>query len=176
MTQFKCKICGAEFEQKSRYERHMLTSHPEPAPSAADVEKMLAGINFPKNKKELIKYTKENSENKKAQKLIEDLPDRNYRDAAEITRALGEIKTYTKKPQYQPSKLGGKRAMETKNTPSAAKISASFEGIKLPKNKKELVEYSKKSDKETQKIIKQFPEKDYHTMADITKAIHEIKS
>ena len=50
MPQFKCSICGDGFEQKSRLQRHIDTSHPPQAPSAADVEKVLAGIDYPKTK------------------------------------------------------------------------------------------------------------------------------
>jgi hypothetical protein len=32
-------MCGKGFDQKSRLERHVETSHPKPAPSAADLEK-----------------------------------------------------------------------------------------------------------------------------------------
>jgi hypothetical protein len=56
-SQFTCQICGQEYEQKSRLERHVLTSHPEPAPSAANVEKALSGIRFPKSKEEILSYT-----------------------------------------------------------------------------------------------------------------------
>ncbi|HJY14480.1 MAG TPA: hypothetical protein VJ225_00525 [Nitrososphaeraceae archaeon] len=38
-SQFNCSICGDGFEQKSRLERHIATSHPPSAPSAADVER-----------------------------------------------------------------------------------------------------------------------------------------
>jgi macrodomain Ter protein organizer (MatP/YcbG family) len=34
-------MCGKGFDQKSRLERHVETSHPKPAPSAADLEKAL---------------------------------------------------------------------------------------------------------------------------------------
>ena len=52
--QFTCQICGQEYEQKSRLERHVLTAHPEPAPSAANVEKVLSGIKLPKSKDEIF--------------------------------------------------------------------------------------------------------------------------
>jgi hypothetical protein len=56
MSQFTCSICGQGFEQKSRLERHIATSHPLQAPSAADVEKVLAGIQYPKTKQEVVQY------------------------------------------------------------------------------------------------------------------------
>jgi hypothetical protein len=46
MTQFTRSICGQGFEQKSRLERHLTTSHPPQAPSAADVKKVLSGIQY----------------------------------------------------------------------------------------------------------------------------------
>lgn len=55
-SQFTCQICCQGFEQKSRLERHILTSHPNPAPSAADVGKALSRIRFPKSKENIIKY------------------------------------------------------------------------------------------------------------------------
>jgi len=51
MAQFTCSVCGDGFEQKSRLRRHMDTAHPPQAPSAADVEKVLADIDYPKNKR-----------------------------------------------------------------------------------------------------------------------------
>jgi hypothetical protein len=42
-SQFTCTICGDGYNEKSRLDRHMATSHPPSAPSAAEVEKALAG-------------------------------------------------------------------------------------------------------------------------------------
>ena len=101
-SQFTCQICGQGFEQKSKLERHVLTSHPEPAPSAADVEKALTGIRFPKSKNEIINYISSRQESKiKEEKelfdLIKSLPKRTYRDSAEIAIVIGEIKSGRKK-------------------------------------------------------------------------------
>jgi len=52
--QFTCAICDDGFEQRSRLERHMATSHPPSAPSAADVEKALSGIQYQKSKEGLV--------------------------------------------------------------------------------------------------------------------------
>ena len=50
--------------KKSRLERYILTAHPEPAPSAANVEKALSGIRFPKSKDEILSYTSSKQETK----------------------------------------------------------------------------------------------------------------
>ena len=94
--QFTCQICGQEYEQKSRLERHVLTAHPEPAPSEANVEKVLSGIKFPKSKDEILSYTSSKQETKVNEDLldlIQNLPERIYRESAEMAIALGEIKS-----------------------------------------------------------------------------------
>ncbi len=63
MPQFTCSICGDGFEQKSRLQRHIDTSHPPQAPSAADIEKALAGIDYPKNKEDLVQYAHQKNVN-----------------------------------------------------------------------------------------------------------------
>ncbi|HEU4443511.1 MAG TPA: DUF2795 domain-containing protein [Nitrososphaeraceae archaeon] len=92
--QFTCPMCGKGFDQKSRLERHVETSHPKPAPSAADLEKALSGIDYPKTKQELVQYAAQNiySLQEELLDLILSLPNRTYRNAADVAKALGEIK------------------------------------------------------------------------------------
>ncbi len=52
--QIICAIFGDGFEQRSRLERHMSTSHPPNAPSAANMEKALSGIQYPNKKEGLV--------------------------------------------------------------------------------------------------------------------------
>src|SRR5215208_4994539 len=92
-SQFSYNICGDGFEQKSRLERHMATSHQPQAPSAADLEKALSKIHYPKTKEELIEYASHKSSNEELLNLIKSLPDRIYRDSAEIAISLGELKS-----------------------------------------------------------------------------------
>lgn len=117
-SQFTCKICSQGFEQKSRLHRHMLTSHPEPAPCIADVEKILSNITFPKSKREIVDFL--NSRHIPELKnellnLVNNLPNRKYRDSAEIAQVIGEIKSEKKvkspkevESSLPPSKKGGK--------------------------------------------------------------------
>ena len=148
-SQFTCQICGQGFEQKSRLERHVITSHPEPAPSAADVEKALAGIRFPKSKDEIISYISSRQKEPKVKEeelfdLIESLPDRTYRDSAEVAIAIGEKKSGRKKirntqeveSSEPPSKKGGR--MAASSSISAATLAKALSGIDLPQSKEKI--------------------------------------
>jgi Protein of unknown function (DUF2795) len=195
-SQFTCQICGQGFEQKSKLERHVLTSHPVPAPSTADVEKALAGIRFPKFKNEIINYitsSKQESKVKEEEKelfdLIDSLPERTYRDSAEVAIAIGEIKSGRKKirsskevESYEPpSKKGGRIALSSSSI-SAATLAKALSGIDLPQSKENLNKYINKNidkmDKDMQleilKVFENLPEKDYKDMADIEKEISKI--
>jgi len=93
VNQFVCPYDGEVFDQKSRYERHLASAHPQQAPSAADVEKALAGIDYPKTRNELVAYGAARlPPDSPVLDLIRSLPDRVYRDAADVAIGLGEIK------------------------------------------------------------------------------------
>jgi Protein of unknown function (DUF2795) len=192
-SQFTCQICGQGFEQKSKLERHVLTSHPEPAPSAADVEKALAGIRFPKSKNEIINYISSRQESKiKEEKelfdLIKSLPKRTYRDSAEVAIAIGEIKNGRKKirsakkveSSEPPSKKGGRIAVTS--SISAATLAKALSGIDLPLSREYVNKYIRKNiakmDQDMQseilKVFDRLPKKDYKDMADIEKEVHKI--
>ena len=93
--QFECSICGQGFEQKSRLERHMASSHPPQAPSAADVENVLSGIHYPKSKEDLVQYASQKASTigQDLFNLIKSLPSRTFRDSADVAVALGELKS-----------------------------------------------------------------------------------
>src|SRR5436309_12684626 len=94
-SQFTCVVCGQGFEQKSRLQRHIDTSHPPSAPSAADLEKVFSGTEYPKTREGLIDYASQKLSiiGKDLYDLIRSLPARTYRDSAEIAIALGELKS-----------------------------------------------------------------------------------
>lgn len=195
-SQFTCQICGQGFEQKSRLERHVITSHPKPAPSAADVEKALSGIRFPKSKDEIISYISSRQgepkvkEEKELVDLIESLPDRTYRDSAEVAIAIGEIKSGRKKirsaqeveSSEPPSKKGGR--MAATSSISASTLAKALSGIDLPQSKEKINKYVNKNitkmsnNKDMQskilKVFERLPKKDYKDMADIEKEISKI--
>ena len=91
--QFGCTFCGKGFEQRSKLERHIDTAHPPSAPSAADVQRILSGVKYPKAKQEVeqIALQRASSGSPQLLILIGSLPDRIYRDSAEVGVALGEL-------------------------------------------------------------------------------------
>jgi hypothetical protein len=64
--------------------------------SASAIAKIFSGIEFPKDKNELVDYAKENKENVETSdeiiEVIKELPDRKYHNMADIEKALGEIR------------------------------------------------------------------------------------
>ena len=191
-SQFTCSICGNGFEQKSTLERHMATSHPPQAPSAADVERVLSGIEYPKTKEDLVQYTSQKSSTigQELFELIKSLPERTYRDSAEVAIALGELKSGKKVrsakevgASEQPSKRGGWAAV-TSLSISAATIAKVLSGIDFPKSKNNLKEYAgyqlRKADeiedsKTIMDIIDSLPDREYSNMAEVEHEIGKIK-
>ncbi len=171
MAQFNCPICNEGFNQKSRLERHVMTSHPAQASSAADMESALSGADFPLRKTDLLELARSNNQ---STDLLQQLPDEEYRDAAEVARALGEVKSHTPASQHQPSKLVGESAMQA---PSAARIASLFEGITFPASADDLKNHVRnKADESTLQIVERFRSKTYHSMADVTKELENVNA
>lgn len=188
-SQFTCVVCGQGFEQKSRLQRHMDTSHPPRAPSAADLEKVFSGIKYPKTKEGLVDYASQKLSviGNDLYDLIESLPTRTYRDSAEVAIALGELKSgkgFRSREKVeqaeQPSKKGGRAAAN--QSISAAAIAKVLSGVDFPKTRESLKQYATKniSEIETQfpnellNVIDQLPDRKYHNMADVEKSVRDV--
>jgi hypothetical protein len=190
-SQFTCSICGDGFEQKSRLERHIATSHPPSAPSAADVEKVLSGIQYPKTKEDLVQYAsqKVSITGQELFELINSLPERTYRDSADVATALGELKSGKEvrtakeaEATEQPSKRGGRTAVISSSI-SAATIAKVLSGINFPKSKDSLKEYAKEHISKAEvedleavlKVLDELPTREYTNMADVEREVGRIK-
>jgi hypothetical protein len=185
--QFKCPFCGKGFEQKSKLNRHTETAHPPSAPSAADLERLLGGIKYPKSKQELQSFATQRITKGSPELLIlvSSLPDRIYRDAAEVGIALGELKS-GKRPRSSaqmaklepPSKRGGKNALMSSSI-SAARIASMLKGIDFPKSKRSVILYARKQSDDSSEgiisVLRMISDKTYKNMAELEKEIGKIK-
>jgi hypothetical protein len=176
MAQFVCPYDGEVFEQKSRYERHLASAHPPSAPSAADVEKALAGIDYPRPRDELVAYAAARLQaDSPVLDLIRSLPDRVYRDAADVARGLGEIKD---KRATAPSHRGG--AAAASRAVSAASLARLLAGIDLPADSGAILRHARANRDRVAaadqiiKVLEQLPKRTYRTMADIEKQVGKL--
>jgi hypothetical protein len=186
MAQFVCKLCGKGFEQKSRYERHMASSHPPRATSAADLEEALAGIDFPKSKPELVAYASQRlPPGSEVLDALDALPDRVYRDAAEVGVAFGEAKAPGPPRSAEdvaasepPGQRGGRAAAN--EAVSAAAVAKMLGGIDFPRSKAELVAHaehnrSRMADPEgVLRVLRHLPQRRYTDMADVEVEVGKI--
>ena len=187
MAQFTCKVCGDGFEQKSRFERHMATSHPKMAPSAADIEKALSGIQYPRTKEELVNYASGRVSNEELMNIIKSLPTREYRDSADVAIALGEVKqkqgirSAEEVSKTQAPGTKGGRAAATSSV-SAAAVAKVLSGVDFPKNKGELSDYAQKHMTDVEvadpqriiSVIESLPDREYQNMADVEKSVGQV--
>lgn len=174
MAQYRCEICGAQFDTLSEYGRHMQTSHPERAPSAADLEQALSGIDYRASRDALARHARDNGADETAD-IVEQLPDRDYRDAADLARAFGAIRAHQQKPTDQPSRRGGEAAMQTESL-SAARVASLFSGMAFPASAEDLRSHARAqaSDREMD-LISRLPDRRYGDMADVAKAFGAVK-
>jgi hypothetical protein len=179
MAQFNCPFCGEGFEQKSRYERHLAEAHPAPAVTAADLETTLAGIAFPADKRALVAHAAHRlPADAEVLRALEALPERTYRDAAEVAIAFGESKAggtprtaRAVAAEEPPSRRGG-RAAATEAV-SAAAVAKALGGIDFPKSKAQLVAYAARvaTGEEIVRLLERLPERRYADMAELFRAL-----
>ena len=170
MARFICDICGDEFEQRSRYEQHRQTSHPRQAVSAADIEKALKGVTFPQGRDALCEAI--DDEDREVRRIVARLPAGEYRDAAEVARAFGELRSHETLPDDQPSKTGGERALQA---PSAARFASLFAGLRFPASRDELKAHARgRASDEELRTLEAFGEHTYESMADVARELGRV--
>jgi hypothetical protein len=187
LAQFVCPFCGKGFEQKSKIRRHIQTAYPPAAPSAADIERVLKGIRYPKTKEELFEIATRGISTATPELLdiIDSLPSRNYRDSADVAIALGELKSgkrprseFTMSKLEAPSKKGGGMALKSGNI-SAARIARVLKGISFPKSKRGIIMHVRKQ-KDSYKrdiisVLQNITDKKYQNLVQVEKEIGRVK-
>jgi hypothetical protein len=168
-------------------QRHTDTAHPPSAPSAADIERLLKGVRYPKSKDELEDVAKQRASSGSPEllMLIGSLPDRTYRDSADVAVALGELKS-GKQPRSAssiarleaPSKKGGRSALKSPKI-SAARIARVLKGITFPKSKSGIIAHVRKQDdskkEEIISVLRRISDKKYQNLVQLEKEIGKVK-
>jgi Protein of unknown function (DUF2795) len=162
----------------------MATSHPKRAPSAADIEKTLSGIQYPRTKEELVNYALGRISDEELMNIIKSLPPREYRDSADVAIALGEVKQKQGIRSAQevakteaPGAKGGKAAATS--SVSAAAVAKVLSGVDFPKNKDELKDHAQKhmtymevtDPQRILTVIDNLPHREYQSMADVEESL-----
>ncbi|MDX1648467.1 MAG: DUF2795 domain-containing protein, partial [Myxococcota bacterium] len=104
--------------------------------------------------------------------VLAELPERTYRDAAEVARALGALRRHEAKPSHAPSRLGGERALEA---PSAARVASLLRGIDFPASGAELRAHARgEASEEEMALLERFGEGPFHDMAEVEEELGRV--
>ncbi|MFP4444572.1 MAG: DUF2795 domain-containing protein, partial [Spirochaetia bacterium] len=165
--EYICPACGKSFDSRSVFTRHLQTSHPEKAVSAADIEKAIAGIDFPQTRGGVLNYAGEKGVEDRVLEAIENLPDKTYHDAAEFAASYQEAVTGKPKRMRKPP---SRKAVESG---SAAGLAKALEGLAMPADKKAILNHAKNKNAQESVLekVKKLPDREYHTMADVMKGL-----
>jgi hypothetical protein len=185
--QFTCPFCGKGYNQTSKLQRHIQTAHPPSAPSAADVERVLKGVSYPKTKEELFEIATQRASTASPDllDLIDSLPKRNYRDSAEVAIGLGELKRGKRfrslavtSQSEAPSKKGGRKALKSTKI-SATRIGRVLKGINFPVSKRSLIMHVRRQHdpqkEEIISILRRISDKKYLKLVQLEKEIGMVK-
>lgn len=170
-AQYTCEICGRAFENASSYDRHRETAHPESAVSAADLEDATRGVSYPADPGELAEQAQQNEADPTVLETIDDLPDREFRDAADL--AVGFQQSVTQKGR-KPKKAPSAKALEST---SAAALAQALKGVDLPTRPDALREHAADNgaDDSILELLGALPDRRYHDLSEVEKGFSEAK-
>ena len=170
--EYPCEICGKKFDNESGYRSHLDTSHPEQAVSAADIESALSGADYPADRDELAGYAEKKGDDERIPETIRELPDRTYRDAADV--AVGFQESITGR-EHGSEKPPSRKSLESA---SAAALAKALDGIDLPASPDEIKKHAEKAraDQAILEAIGSLPDRSYQDVAEIEKGFSEATS
>ncbi|WP_277809731.1 DUF2795 domain-containing protein [Chromohalobacter canadensis] len=96
-------------------------------------------------------------------------------EAGKFTQS--QMEPETREPESDPSKGGERGGKAARNTSSAAGVAHALKGVDFPCNKADLIKQAKANhaDDDVLKVLDEFPQRQYETMADIQKAVGEVR-
>lgn len=135
--------------------------------SPIEVEKYLAGIDYPASRQDLIDQAEKNEAGGDVMETITNLPDQTYSSPIDVSRAMaGE--------EVSPGKHtpGAGQGMAV----SAADVQSSLRGIDYPAGKEGVIEQAQKNkaSSEVIEILKKIEDKEFHSAADLSSALGKV--
>jgi len=158
-----CPHCGRTFSTGPELRQHLEASHPEQAPSAADLEAALGGVRFPARREDL--EAEVTDEPASLQRLVKALPDRTYRDAADVSVALHDaVSGEDTRSSEAPSSRGGAAS-------PATAVARALSGIDLPAEPEAIQAHARGAGREVESLLAELPPGRYRDLAEIQAAL-----
>ncbi|MEH2034792.1 DUF2795 domain-containing protein [Nostoc sp.] len=125
-----------------------------PKLNPVQLQKNLNQVNYPLNKKSLVKYAEEKGIDEKILRLLKKLPSKQYETLADVANLIDEI-------------------FITKISP--VQLEKNLIAVNYPLSKKDLLKYAEEKgvDEKVLRALKWLPCKQYETLADVNNAIDQ---
>jgi flagellar motility protein MotE (MotC chaperone) len=152
--------------------------------SPIEVQKALKGMDYPAKKKDLIEKARENDAPQEVMHVLENLPDKEFENAVDVSREFGEGGGGRGGHQGGSSRGGhqggGSRGSQEQEGQGISHRGAgsppieaqkALKGMDYPARKQEILEKARDNNatKEVMDILEDLPDKEYENAADVSK-------
>lgn len=147
----------------------------------AEVEKYLAGVDYPASRQDLIDRARKNSAGRDVMDTLGSLPDQTYHSPIDVSKAMaGSEITSTRAPsgsraapeetRERGTRRGGEAAV------SVAEVQRYLRGMDYPAGKSGVISQAQKNNApdDVLDILEMIRDREFHSAADVSKALGEV--